>query len=73
MMSVINGIMKFVNLTEYDKILEKTVDCVIKINNSILLKKEHMRKIITILNITRIMLMVNSGPAKYLCKNLKVD
>ena len=72
-MSVINGIMKFVNLTEYDKILEKIVDCVIKINNSILLKKEHMRKVITILNITRIMLKVNSGPAKYLYKNVKVD
>ena len=47
-MSVINGPMKFVHLTVHGKILEKIVGCVIKISNSILLKKEHMRKVITI-------------------------
>ena len=47
-MSVINGRMKFVYLTFHGKILEKIVGCVIKISNSILLKKKHMRKVITI-------------------------
>ena len=46
--SVINEPMKFVHLTVHGKILEKIVGCVIKISNSILLKKEHMRKVITI-------------------------
>ena len=74
-MSVINGTMKFVHLRVRGKIFEKVVGCVIKINNLVLLKKNHMRKVITILNITWIiflfqfMLKVNSGPAKYLSKN----
>ena len=50
-MSVINWPMKFTHLTVHGKILEKIVGCVIKMNNSILLKKRHMRKVITILNI----------------------
>ena len=48
MISVINEPIKFVHLTVYGKILEKIVGCVIKISNSILLKKEHMRKVIPI-------------------------
>ena len=51
-MSVKNGPMKFVHLTVYGTILEKIVGCVIKINNSILLKEKYMRKVITILKIT---------------------
>ena len=51
-MSAINTPMKFVHLTVPGKILEKIVGCVIKISNSILLKKKHMRKVITIYNIT---------------------
>ena len=47
-MSVIDGRMKFVYLTFHGKILEQVVGCVIKISNSIFLKKKHMRKAITI-------------------------
>ena len=36
----------------YGKKLEKIVGCVINVNNSILLQKKLMRKVITILNIT---------------------
>ena len=50
-MSVIDWPMKFTHLTVHAKILEKIVGYVIKMNNSILLKKRHMRKVITILNI----------------------